>query len=296
MPKQGGPPRNEELEEESRSPSKMPNEEDTPRNEDNCRTNTEVAQETPEDMRITVEAPKSENSSMHIESKQEEAPTSEDNSAQAQMARLQALMEGLGGDDDEEDDDEETQEERQKEKARGAREEKENEEADASENCPNHRSAFKNGGNEPQSGTASALQNDSPQGDSACDSQQEPQQTPQPNPVEQDRASTDEVTGVQPGPDACDVPQDRAAALNDIPMSEWLKGLDGGKGALLQYLPALIREFDADLSQLPGVILSESKVPGIIGSIDPSMWQACGVVRIGHRMLLAKAINALASR
>ncbi|CAE8707401.1 unnamed protein product, partial [Polarella glacialis] len=80
----------------------------------------------------------------------------------------------------------------------------------------------------------------------------------------------------------------REAALH-----EWLEGLDAGKGGLLQYFDVIRAEFDSDLRQLRAVRLIEPRSAGVVGSIDQSFWQVCGVKTMGHRMLLARGINLL---
>eukprot|EP00930_Biecheleria_cincta_P029617 TRINITY_DN2057_c0_g2_i12.p1 TRINITY_DN2057_c0_g2~~TRINITY_DN2057_c0_g2_i12.p1 ORF type:complete len:663 (-),score=178.08 TRINITY_DN2057_c0_g2_i12:195-2183(-) len=289
------PPSNEELEQESCSNSKSFKPDDQALRKEELEEEMDTSRERP---KLEEEAtPKNSNEPRVSTEVREESPMSAENTAPTQMDRLQALMEGLGSDDDaeeEENQEEEKREEEEKaeEEAEKAEEEQEEKESDAKQKessetdtsrnlAANHRSDE----DESQLGATSSLPDES----AHCVSQQELPQAAQPEPVEQDLASTDDAAGL-------DTARDEAAAPNDNDMSEWLKRLDAGKGTLLQYLPALTREFDADLSQLPGVILREPKVPGIIGTIDPSMWKACGVVRMGHRMLLAKGINELASR
>jgi len=74
----------------------------------------------------------------------------------------------------------------------------------------------------------------------------------------------------------------------------WLKNLDSGKGALLQYADVLKAEFDSDFQQIGAVRLGEPVMPGIVGTIDPFFWEVCKIKPMGHRLLFARAINALA--
>eukprot|EP00747_Dinoflagellata_sp_TGD_P214279 gnl/TRDRNA2_/TRDRNA2_87165_c0_seq2.p1 gnl/TRDRNA2_/TRDRNA2_87165_c0~~gnl/TRDRNA2_/TRDRNA2_87165_c0_seq2.p1 ORF type:complete len:281 (-),score=44.26 gnl/TRDRNA2_/TRDRNA2_87165_c0_seq2:259-1101(-) len=74
---------------------------------------------------------------------------------------------------------------------------------------------------------------------------------------------------------------------------EWLAALDSGKGKFLCYFDSLKREFECDFSQLEAVILPEATGPGVLGRIVPDFWEACGVVPLGHKLIIANAICAL---
>ncbi|CAK8989561.1 unnamed protein product [Durusdinium trenchii] len=75
-------------------------------------------------------------------------------------------------------------------------------------------------------------------------------------------------------------------------MYNWLKKIDG-KGALLQYMPKLKERYH-DLQQLKTARLDSAEAkPGYLGGIKPELWEACGIARMGHRLLFAKAILAL---
>jgi len=82
-------------------------------------------------------------------------------------------------------------------------------------------------------------------------------------------------------------------AMTDHEFLEWLKGLDGGRGSLVQYFAALKQEFDADLSQIAVAKLDEPVAAGLLGNIDPCFFEAVGVKPIGHRLLFAKGIMKL---
>jgi len=75
----------------------------------------------------------------------------------------------------------------------------------------------------------------------------------------------------------------------------WLTGLDGGRGALQRYLPSLQREFP-ELADLKQALMPKPQGTSVVGRIDPSLWEALGVEALGHRLLLAKGIVALASK
>eukprot|EP00929_Paragymnodinium_shiwhaense_P096892 TRINITY_DN5862_c0_g1_i1.p1 TRINITY_DN5862_c0_g1~~TRINITY_DN5862_c0_g1_i1.p1 ORF type:complete len:1591 (-),score=528.65 TRINITY_DN5862_c0_g1_i1:209-4981(-) len=74
---------------------------------------------------------------------------------------------------------------------------------------------------------------------------------------------------------------------------DWLLGLDNGGGKMAQYFDVLKREFDADFSQIAAARLSEPICAGILGKIDPSFWEVVGVNSTGHRLILARGIDAL---
>jgi len=76
---------------------------------------------------------------------------------------------------------------------------------------------------------------------------------------------------------------------------DWLCDLDSGRGKLLQYFDVLRQEFSADLSRIREMKLSTPCAAGVIGTIDTYFWELCGVRQMGHRLVLAKGINALES-
>lgn len=86
-----------------------------------------------------------------------------------------------------------------------------------------------------------------------------------------------------------------AAAMDDNEQAtwDWLEGLDGGRGSLLQYFGTIKSEFDADFTQIAAARLDTPSGPGALGSIEPSFFEALGVTKAGHKMLFAKGILAL---
>lgn len=79
----------------------------------------------------------------------------------------------------------------------------------------------------------------------------------------------------------------------DSDLRTWLLSLDGGGGSMLRYEEAIRENFDGDLSQV-----AAAKVDMPAGStwqerVDPVFWEAIRVDKIGHRMVLAKAIAKL---
>lgn len=79
------------------------------------------------------------------------------------------------------------------------------------------------------------------------------------------------------------------------PLKDWLMGLDSS-GDMLQYLVPLRREF-ASLAQISAALVDK---PGggtsVLSCIEPSFFQALHVESLGHRLILAKGIVALASK
>lgn len=73
----------------------------------------------------------------------------------------------------------------------------------------------------------------------------------------------------------------------------WLKGLDGGKGGLLRYLPLLQENFDT-MSQLAILKVGEKdNGASVVSCIDPSFFEAIECKSLGHRLLFARGILAL---
>ncbi|OLP97527.1 hypothetical protein AK812_SmicGene20111 [Symbiodinium microadriaticum] len=60
-------------------------------------------------------------------------------------------------------------------------------------------------------------------------------------------------------------------------------------------IPAARDEFDCDFSQLAAARLDDPVAEGILGQIEPSIFDALGVEPIGHRLLLARGILRLAA-
>jgi len=89
--------------------------------------------------------------------------------------------------------------------------------------------------------------------------------------------------------------QPSATDTRDEALRDWLMRLDNGKGALLQYFEVLQHEFDADFGQLAAARLEEPSGPSVTDTIDPNFWDTCGIKQTGHRMLIARGINALCS-
>ncbi|CAK0902781.1 unnamed protein product, partial [Prorocentrum cordatum] len=56
-------------------------------------------------------------------------------------------------------------------------------------------------------------------------------------------------------------------------LQDWLRELDGGKGALLRYFEPMQQEFDADFEQIAAVKLPAKAGQGALASIDPCFWE-----------------------
>lgn len=66
-----------------------------------------------------------------------------------------------------------------------------------------------------------------------------------------------------------------------------------GRGKLLQYFPALKREFDCDFTLLRNAVLLDEGAGSQVELIEPSLFSSIEMKRAGHRMLLAKALLKL---
>ncbi len=111
-----------------------------------------------------------------------------------------------------------------------------------------------------------------------------------------DAAAAGEDAATAAAADAADASAAPAQSRADEALREWLRQLDNGMGVMVQYFDAIKREFDA-LATLSVVILDEpvENKKGVVGTIDPSFWDACDVKPWGHRYLFAKGIKMLAS-
>jgi len=92
----------------------------------------------------------------------------------------------------------------------------------------------------------------------------------------------------EPSPDQ--EPTARSMAVVEEGMCKWLTNLDGGQGALLQYLDPIKTEFDADFAQIRAAKLARPIAPGALGHIDPLFFEVLGVKSVGHKMLFARGI------
>merc|ERR1712008_344769 len=86
-------------------------------------------------------------------------------------------------------------------------------------------------------------------------------------------------------------PTARSMAVVEEGMCKWLTNLDGGQGALLQYLDPILTEFDADFAQIRAAKLARPIAPGALGHIDPLFFEVLGVKSVGHKMLFARGIS-----
>ena len=75
-------------------------------------------------------------------------------------------------------------------------------------------------------------------------------------------------------------------------LEEWLRGLDKGKGHMLRYLPRLQHGFD-NLHQIAAAWMPRGNDNSILDSLDPMIWAALDVQKLGHRLLIAQGIKAL---
>ena len=76
-------------------------------------------------------------------------------------------------------------------------------------------------------------------------------------------------------------------------LKEWLKWkADDGKGTLLQYSEALLREFGSK-QELAASINKATPGVSMVQRVDPAVFEALGVHLLGHKLMLVKAITAL---
>lgn len=78
-------------------------------------------------------------------------------------------------------------------------------------------------------------------------------------------------------------------------LAAWLNDLDQGKGALMQYLAALQSEFGS-LAQVAAAANPAPASDSVLEAVDPLIFEAMCVQKIGHKLLIAKGVLALASR
>ncbi|CAK0810175.1 unnamed protein product [Prorocentrum cordatum] len=76
-------------------------------------------------------------------------------------------------------------------------------------------------------------------------------------------------------------------------MWDWLLSLDKGKGGLLQYFPRIQMEFDCEFAQIAASRLPQPVSDGVLGMVQPQLFEALHMTRTGHKLLLAKGIMGL---
>ena len=81
--------------------------------------------------------------------------------------------------------------------------------------------------------------------------------------------------------------------MNETGCRDWLLSLDNGHGALVQYLLALMTEFDGDLTQISSVWAEPREGQSLASCVDPEFWQVLGVRKAGHKLLFANGIAEL---
>jgi len=82
------------------------------------------------------------------------------------------------------------------------------------------------------------------------------------------------------------------SAQSGNPLEEWLVSLDPS-GSLVKYLPKLSKEF-ASLSEVAAALTQRPQGnTSVLKCVEPTFFEALGVVSLGHRLLLAKGVAAL---
>lgn len=84
-----------------------------------------------------------------------------------------------------------------------------------------------------------------------------------------------------------------AAGVDEI--EQWLTQLDEGRGVLMQYCDRMRREYSGSLAQVAATLIADpSEGKSVLSCIDPTFFKVLGVESLGHRLLLARGIAALA--
>lgn len=78
-----------------------------------------------------------------------------------------------------------------------------------------------------------------------------------------------------------------------VALHDWLKSLDEGKGSLLRYFAMFEKDFGADLRQIKSLRLRQASSEGVLSKIRPGFWEAYGIKKLRHQLLLAQGIDAL---
>lgn len=149
---------------------------------------------------------------------------------------------------------------------------------------------------EPQKPVSSNMPPPPPDTDEEAD---EPPPPPSPSSGQEPLETAEELEALrrQEEEEAVDESQLAVIPRGDVETEalSWLRSLDGNKGTLLRYFTGFRDEFDCDFSQLAAARLDDPVAEGILGQIEPSIFDALGVEPIGHRLLLARGILSLAA-
>jgi len=79
-------------------------------------------------------------------------------------------------------------------------------------------------------------------------------------------------------------------------LQDWLRGMDGNKGALLQYEEPLCRHFNADLRRIAEARIGEAKLEGgVVSTVDPAFFETIGCEKLAHKIAIAKGLKRLVS-
>lgn len=77
-------------------------------------------------------------------------------------------------------------------------------------------------------------------------------------------------------------------------LKAWLLSLDGNKGTMSRYLDNLLSEF-GDLTQLEAAVLPDQG-GSVLQQVDAIVFETLNMTTLGHKLLLAKGIVALAGK
>ena len=70
----------------------------------------------------------------------------------------------------------------------------------------------------------------------------------------------------------------------------WLRSLDKGSGALVQYLADIVNAYGGDLKKIAATRKLNLTTHSILDRVDDSFWEAINVRTLGHKYLLARGI------
>ena len=105
-------------------------------------------------------------------------------------------------------------------------------------------------------------------------------------------AAVDTQPGNESAASSGESPYIAKEAIAHKELEEWLRNADAGKGILLQYSEALLREFGSK-QELAASINEATPGTSKLQRVDPAVFETLGVRSLGHKLMFAKAITAL---
>ena len=105
-------------------------------------------------------------------------------------------------------------------------------------------------------------------------------------------AAVDTQPGNESAASSGESPYIAKEAIAHKELEEWLRNADAGKGILLQYSEALLREFGSK-QELAASINEATPGTSKLQRVDPAVFETLGVRSLGHKLMFVKAITAL---